>query len=175
MKKLLAVLLAITIVMAMGVVAFAAHDGDTHGIDSEAAVGEQKELATSGGSQFGKTDFYLNIDKNAVSGDTQISATIPLWVCMYAYGGDGMVVTPADAYKILNTGTDTDIKVYAMRALPQEAFSPYQAAFPEMGRMSGRKARSRAGLEGAGRGEPSLSCSAERVRRRLSRCATPQW
>ena len=123
MKKLLAVLLAITIVMSMGVVAFAAHDGGTHGIDSEAAVGEQKELATSGGSQFGKTDFYLNIDKNAVSGDTQISATIPLWVCMYAYGGDGMVVTPADAYKILNTGTDTDIKVYAMRALPQEGWT----------------------------------------------------
>lgn len=123
MKKLLAVLLAITIVMSMGVVAFAAHDGGTHGTDSEAAVGEQKELATSGGSQFGKTDFYLNIHKNAVSGDTQISATIPLWVCMYAYGGDGMVVTPADAYKILNTGTDTDIKVYAMRALPQEGWT----------------------------------------------------
>lgn len=30
------------------------------------------------------------------------------------------------------------------------------------------------GLEGAGRGEPSLSCFAERVRRCLSRCATPQ-
>lgn len=107
------------------------------------AVGEQKELATSGGSQFGKTDFYLNIDKNAVSGDTQISATIPLWVCMYAYGGDGMVVTPADAYKILNTGTDTDIKVYAMRRCRRRAgrSTPSIAAFTAAAAMSVRTTR----------------------------------
>lgn len=34
---------------------------------------------------------------------SQISATVPLYVCMYAYGGDGHVVTPADdAYGITN-------------------------------------------------------------------------
>jgi hypothetical protein len=34
---------------------------------------------------------------------TQINATIPLYVCMYGYGGDGKVVTPSsDAYSIVN-------------------------------------------------------------------------
>lgn len=126
MKKLLAVLLAVTVVMSMGVVAFAADhsQGDEHGNSSEATVGDQAALATSGGSQFGKTEFYLNIDQYATSEDTQVSATVPLWVCMYAYGGDGKVVTPNnETYKIINSGTKTDIKVYAMRALPQDSWS----------------------------------------------------
>lgn len=125
MKKLLAVLLAITVVMSMGVVAFADHTGTDHGTAADAAVGTASGLTSSGGSvHFGKTEFYLNIEKNAVSDETTISATVPLWVCMYAYGGDGKVVTPADSmYKIINTGTDTDIKVYAMRATSQDSWS----------------------------------------------------
>lgn len=126
MKKLLAVLLAVTIVMSMGVVAFAADHSteDTHGTKDAAAVGDPAALTSSGDSQAGRTEFYLNIDKNAVSPDTQISATIPLWVCMYAYGGDGKVVTPAsDAYQIVNTGSKANIKVYAIQAFAQNGWS----------------------------------------------------
>ena len=40
---------------------------------------------------------------------TKLSVTVPLYVCMYGYGGDGKVVTPADtAYKMTNNSTYTD-------------------------------------------------------------------
>jgi hypothetical protein len=43
--------------------------------------------------------------------DANISATVPLYVCMYGYGGTGKVVTPNDdAYYIKNESTYTEYK-----------------------------------------------------------------
>lgn len=80
----------------------------------------------------GKTEFYMVIDKDATSGKeieipsindveskateichyeinrttkklTTLSVTVPLYVCMYGYGGDGKVVTPEDGtYQMIN-------------------------------------------------------------------------
>jgi hypothetical protein len=89
--------------------------------------------------QEGNTQFYIVVDKGASSGteieipvsqdytgdgdichyDVQwaitrksnLSVTVPLYVCMYGYGGDGKVVTPEeDAYYMLNSSKYKDYK-----------------------------------------------------------------
>lgn len=84
----------------------------------------------------GQTQFYINIDKDATDGpiiipdpeditgadgichydveweisrSTNVSVTVPLYVCMYGYGGNGKVVAPEDdAYQMTNESTYTD-------------------------------------------------------------------
>jgi hypothetical protein len=83
----------------------------------------------------GQTQFYLKVDKDATSGDditipstdeekamtpgvchyeivkatskkATLSVTVPLYVCMYGYGGDGKVITPEDdTYQMVNNST----------------------------------------------------------------------
>jgi hypothetical protein len=46
-----------------------------------------------------------------VNRSSKLSVTVPLYVCMYGYGGDGTVVTPTgDAYFMENNSTYTDAK-----------------------------------------------------------------
>jgi hypothetical protein len=109
------------------------HDtaGTDHGDKTDALLGPDGQFE----NQSGSTQFYINIDKDATSGkveitepsiepgnddgevchyyierkvtkESKISATVPLYVCMYGYGGDGRVVTPGtDAYQITNEST----------------------------------------------------------------------
>lgn len=127
MKKLLAVLLAVTIVMSMGVVAFAAEhsEGDSHGNTSGANVDQTKSNAFEKSRGYAAdSKLYLRIDKDAVSDKTQINATVPLWVCMYAYGGDGVVVTPiTNVYKITKGNMSGQIKVTNVEVAPQNEWS----------------------------------------------------
>jgi hypothetical protein len=114
--------------------------GSTHGTTKDALVSDEDSFERDGVNDNGETTFYLDIDKDADSDkvvikdnvsvpvdlDTgichydlewttertaQIKATVPLYVCMYGYGGTGEVVTPADdAYYISNESTYSDIK-----------------------------------------------------------------
>ena len=132
MKKLLAVLLAITVVMSMGVVAFAAGTKGPHAEDSTHGTADTAGVASAGENKFtdkgegaygADSKFYLNIDGNAISGDTSISVEVPLWVCMYAYGGDGKVVTPgANNYMIANRSS-VAIQVTKMDVAPAAGWS----------------------------------------------------
>lgn len=84
----------------------------------------------------GSTQFYINVDKDGTDGDidipdpedvpgaggichyeigwminrsTNVSVTVPLYVCMYGYGGSGKVVAPTgDAYYMTNDSYYTD-------------------------------------------------------------------
>lgn len=126
MKKLLAVLLAITVVMSMGIVAFAEdHDTEVHGDTSGAHVdGTGTNAFDKNKGYEADSKLYLRIDKDAISDQTQINATVPLWVCMYAYGGDGVVVTPIqNVYKIMKGSMTGQIKVTNVEVAPQNGWS----------------------------------------------------
>jgi hypothetical protein len=59
------------------------------------------------------SEIYCHYDIEwTVSRSSYISATVPLYVCMYGYGGSGNVITPsADKYSIKNESTYSDTKV----------------------------------------------------------------
>ncbi len=135
-RKTVAAVLALVLAMGMGTTSMAAPaHTDDHGTKDGAVVSagnsEMKNDKLSGDTQF-----YINVDKDATGGEvvipgteditgaggichydvnwkyektTKLSVTVPLYVCMYGYGGDGKVVTPADtAYKMTNNSTYTD-------------------------------------------------------------------
>jgi hypothetical protein len=143
-KRILAMVMALTMVVGTGMTAMAngetmtsqseskTHDtaGTDHGDETDALLGPSGEFE----NQSGSTQFYINIDKDKTSGEVTITepsivdgdgeeichyyketkvikkstikATVPLYVCMYGYGGDGRVVTPGeDSYQIKNEST----------------------------------------------------------------------
>jgi hypothetical protein len=109
------------------------HSGD-HGTEDGAVVSTDEDTMNAA-DPAGQTHIYMAIDENATSGQPiaipgtdivaattagvchfevlkettkqeNLSVTIPLYVCMYGYGGDGKVVAPAgDAYKMVNDST----------------------------------------------------------------------
>jgi hypothetical protein len=109
------------------------HSGD-HGTEDGAVVSTDKDTMRDA-DPAGQTHIYMAIDENATSGQPiaipgtdivaattagvchfevlkettkqeTLSVTIPLYVCMYGYGGDGKVVAPdGDAYKMVNDST----------------------------------------------------------------------
>lgn len=112
----------------------------------------------------GSTQFYINVDKDGTDGDidipdpedvpgaggichyeigwminrsTNVSVTVPLYVCMYGYGGSGKVVAPTgDAYHMENESYYTDQRTvdyiyacYTVQNILSEA--QWEAANPE--------------------------------------------
>ena len=104
-----------------------------HGTEDAATVSSDVDKATNSDNTVA-TDFYLNIDKDSIdpegttseevivkaTGDPrveyeitvatkatyQVDVTVPLYVCMYGYGGDGNIVEPTqDAYRMKNYST----------------------------------------------------------------------
>lgn len=142
-RKTVAAVLALVLAMGMGTTSMAASTHTSHGTKDEAVVTGTSTMNKDNLS--GETQFYINVDKDATGGEvvipgteditggegichydvnweyskkTNLSVTVPLYVCMYGYGGDGKVVTPADnAYKMTNNSTYTDQrtvkKIYA--------------------------------------------------------------
>lgn len=137
---MMALALAMCMAMGMNTVAFAAeHDtaAESHGTSREAVVATDPDTMNAA-KPTGKTKFYVNVDKDATSGEviipdeeivpgdgitchyelgyeitraSNVSVTVPLYVCMYGYGGDGKIVTPADdAYQMKNSSTYTQAK-----------------------------------------------------------------
>lgn len=137
-RKTVAAVLALVLAMGMGTTSMAASIHTSHGTENKAVVSDDNSIMGNGQGQSlsGDTQFYINVDKDATGGEvvipgteditgaggichydvnwkyektTKLSVTVPLYVCMYGYGGDGKVVTPADnAYKMTNNSTYTD-------------------------------------------------------------------
>ena len=113
------------------------NDGGTytwyHGTSDSATVSSDVDTATNDDPTMG-TDFYINIDKDALDPDGntseevvqqgtndsrvdyeitvatkssyQLNVTVPMYVCMYGFGGDGSIVEPtSDAYQLKNYST----------------------------------------------------------------------
>lgn len=134
------------------------HGNDGTGSNTGAEVSTGTDLMGNGAGETtsGSTDFYINVDKDATGGEviipgeeiikgadgvchyevtwnyekgTKLSVTVPLYVCMYGYGGNGQVVTPAEnAYQMTNNSTYTDkrtadsvIACYAVTKIESEA------------------------------------------------------
>lgn len=173
-RRMMALALAMCMAMGMNTVAFAAeHDtaAGSHGTSSEAVVATDPDTDNmTAANPTGETQFYVNVDKDATSGEviipdeeivpgdgntchyelgyeitraSNVSVTVPLYVCMYGYGGDGRIVTPADdAYQMKNSSTYTQAKklvsitpCYAVTiitdnvaTLPSEARDEFDAA-----------------------------------------------
>lgn len=124
------------------------HNGVVIGADG--TISNKESNASTEKEATGQTDFIIKVDKDATSlggktvvaendlGDYAItyeltatgnlSVTVPLYVCMYAYGGDGKVIVPdADGYKMTNNSirhVKTEIKsiypYYAVTVLDSE-------------------------------------------------------
>lgn len=123
----------------LGASAMAAEHEGAHGTKDSAAVGDQKEMETEEDNTVnyrGSTQFYINVDKDGTDGpidipdpedvpgaggichyeigwkiqrETNVSVTVPLYVCMYGYGGNGKVVAPTgSAYHMENESYYTD-------------------------------------------------------------------
>ena len=137
-RKTVAAVLALVLAMGMGTTSMAAPAHTDHGKEAGAVVSDENSTMGNGQGQSlsGDTQFYINVDKDATGGEvvipgteditgaggiclydvnwkyektTKLSVTVPLYVCMYGYGGDGKVVTPEkDAYKMTNNSTYTD-------------------------------------------------------------------
>ena len=52
-----------------------------------------------------------------------IDATVPLWVCMYGYGGDGKVVTPEEGSYVVKNNSLFPVQVTGMSVRPMENWS----------------------------------------------------
>jgi hypothetical protein len=153
-RKLLAVTLSLAMIVGMSTTVFAEEASEaetkatthsatskTHGTADTAEIGADGTFTQEDGANYnGKTQFYINVDKDGTgtkieipdpedvkvddpSGachyelewtrhrEATIKATVPLYVCMYGYGGTGEVVTPEqDAYQIKNDSTYTEYK-----------------------------------------------------------------
>lgn len=104
-----------------------------HATKDSATVSSDVDTATNNAPTMG-TDFYINIEKDAINPDGsdsedvvikgtndprieyeitvstkssyQLNVTVPMFVCMYGYGGDGSIVEPtSDAYQLKNAST----------------------------------------------------------------------
>lgn len=104
-----------------------------HGTADSASVSSSVDTADNTDHVMG-TDFWLNIEKDAIDPDGtteesvvitgtddprveyeltvsvrsayQLDVTVPLYVCMYGFGGDGSIVEPtSDAYRLENHST----------------------------------------------------------------------
>lgn len=104
-----------------------------HGTSDSATVSSNVDTATNNDNSMG-TDFWLNIEKDAIDpeGTTseeniikgtndprvdyeitvstkatyQLDVTVPAYVCMYGFGGDGNIIEPtAQAYRLKNYST----------------------------------------------------------------------
>ena len=134
-RKTVAAVLALVLAMGMGTTSMAAPTHTPHGTKDQAVVSTDNSTMDNNNLS-GNTQFYINVDKDATDGEvvipgteditggegichydvnweysktTKLSVTVPLYVCMYGYGGNGKVVTPADAaYKMTNNSTYTD-------------------------------------------------------------------
>lgn len=134
-RKTVAAVLALVLAMGMGTTSMAASTHTSHGTKVDAFVSTDTSTMNKDNLS-GETQFYINVDKDATGGEvvipgteditggegichydvnweysktTKLSVTVPLYVCMYGYGGDGKVVTPAEtAYKMTNNSTYTD-------------------------------------------------------------------
>lgn len=134
-RKTVAAVLALVLAMGMGTTSMAASTHTSHGTKDQAVVSTDNSTMDNNNLS-GNTQFYINVDKDATGGEvvipgteditggegichydvnweysktTKLSVTVPLYVCMYGYGGDGKVVTPADdAYKMTNNSTYTN-------------------------------------------------------------------
>ena len=158
-RKTVAAVLALVLAMGMGTTSMAAPTHDSHGAKDGAFVSTGNSTMDNN-KLSGETQFYINVDKDATDGKvvipgteditggegichydvnweysktTNLSVTVPLYVCMYGYGGDGKVVTPADtAYKMTNNSTYTDERkvknIYACyqveKILSSEEYTP---------------------------------------------------
>lgn len=108
-----------------------------HGTEESAAVSIDVDETSEGDNQIG-TEFWLRVEKglspdgpsvdittdgataderinyeivSKVKTNYQLDATVPMYVCMYGYAGDGEVVTPtSDSYKLKNYSTITQGK-----------------------------------------------------------------
>lgn len=138
-RKFLALTLAVSMIAGLGASAMAAEHTGAHGTKDSAAVGEQKVMETEEDNTVnyrGSTQFYINVDKDGTDGpidipdpedvpgaggichyeigwkiqrETNVSVTVPLYVCMYGYGGNGKVVAPTgNAYHMENESYYTD-------------------------------------------------------------------
>lgn len=144
-RKMIALVLSLSMVLGMSMSVSAAsttglpgEDHATHSNNANAVVSSETDQTDSEHDDYDlNTQFYINVDKDATSGDVEIkepedvtgegdichyemvwnvkrtskiSVTVPLYVCMYGYGGDGKIVTP-DAYKMTNSSTYSESKV----------------------------------------------------------------
>lgn len=144
-RKMIALVLSLSMVLGMSMSVSAAsptslpgEDHATHSNNANAVVSSETDRTDSEHDDYDlNTQFYINVDKDATSGDVEIkepedvtgegdichyemvwkvkrtskiSVTVPLYVCMYGYGGDGKIVTP-DAYKMTNSSTYSESKV----------------------------------------------------------------
>lgn len=104
-----------------------------HGTADGATVSSDVDKATNQDNTMG-TDFYINIEKDAIDPDGipeesvviagtnddrveyeitvsttatyQLDVTVPMYVCMFGYGGDGNIIEPtSDVYQLLNYST----------------------------------------------------------------------
>ena len=97
MKKMLAVLLAVSIVLTLSITAFAA---------GETSVADPTQISPDADGKYSAdTSFNLTVDKDATNPDlnSQINVSIPLSVAMYGYGADGSAAEPTE-YRIENKG-----------------------------------------------------------------------
>ena len=57
----------------------------------------------------------------------RIDATVPLWVCMYGYGGDGKVVTPEEGSYTIKNNSSFPVAVTEMSVHPADGWHLVQA------------------------------------------------
>ena len=97
MKKMLAVLLAVSIVLTLSITAFAA---------GETSVADPTQISPDADGKYSAdTSFNLTVDKDATNPNlnSQINVSSPLSVAMYGYGADGSAAEPTE-YRIENKG-----------------------------------------------------------------------
>jgi hypothetical protein len=82
----------------------------------QTAVKSEDGTAADGGDGSTATPLRFEIDLQIERVAAQINVTVPLYVCMYGYGGDGHVVTPnADAYALINN-SDAPVQITSVQA-----------------------------------------------------------
>ena len=146
-RKMIALVLSLSMVLGMSMSVSAAsttglpgEDHATHSNNANAVVSSETDRTNSEDDDYDlNTQFYINVDKDATSGEVEIpdneivpgdgitchyelgysiarkstiKVTVPLYVCMYGYGGDGKIVTPtAEKYQMKNESTYTQKKI----------------------------------------------------------------
>ena len=120
MKKMLAALLAVSIVLTLGVTAFAAFD--------DTSVADPTKINPTDGKYSADTEFSLKIDKDTSNPELteQISVAVPLTVAMYGYGADRTAAEPT-TYRIENSGK-TAVKVASIETTAASGWSVQEAS-----------------------------------------------
>lgn len=115
MKKMLAFLLAVSIVLTLSISDFAI---------GETSMADPTQIsANAEGKYSADTEFSLTVDKDAINPDlnSQINVSVPLSVAMYGYGADGSAAEP-DQYRIENKGKIA-VKVTNINAAGQNGWT----------------------------------------------------